>query len=195
MSGPADALAVAGRGFLAWQWLLHWNGVAWSRSYRPPASLSRAGSVPVGMSVASSARQAWLVYTEVSDNSGSNAPPGPAPRPISAYFDGSLWRMVRVPAVGSTLAKVTMAGPDAWAIAGWGKQIRGILHSHLASGWSIQPLPHPRHYPACPPSDISAASPTYVIAVSALSSGPCQRSFAYVYDGHRWRSANPHPAG
>jgi hypothetical protein len=183
ISGRSDAWVVS-RPVPVKPRLLHWDGVTWSRSYAPPASLSRSGSVPSGMSVASSPGHAWVVYGDGVDNSGSNGPAGPPPRPFSAYFDGSTWRRYVVPTGFSSLTGVTMAGGDAWAAGKLHNDNPEILYSHLGSGWCVQPLPRPRCNPVS--SSISAASPTYVIAVS-----PC---YAYVYTGHRWRSARPHPA-
>ena len=188
-SGPSDIWAVASKGFLVGQWLAHWDGAAWSRAYRPPRSLARDGRVPQDMSAASSPGRAWVAYTEAGTNSGSNAT-NPPPRTISVYFDGSTWRLVPVPAIAdSGLAEVTMSGADAWAITAY-KNINGILYSHLGGDWCVQRLPHVRHL-ACFPKGISAASPTYVVAVTSQSSGACRQSLAYVYDGHRWRSAMP----
>ncbi len=186
ISGRSDAWVVS-RPVPVKPRLLHWDGMTWSRSYAPPASLSRSGSVPSGMSVASSPGHAWVVYGEGVDNSGSSAPVGPPPRPFSAYFDGSTWRRYVVPTGFSSLTGVAMAGGDAWALGKLHNDNPEILYSHQGSGWCVQPLPRP-HHPGCNPasSSISAASPTYVIAVSLC--------YAYVYDGHRWRSVSPRPA-
>jgi len=178
-SGPSDAWAVVSPGFLVDQYLVHWDGLAWSTAYTPPASLARDGRVPQDMSAASSPGHAWVAFTEAGTNSGSNEH-NPLPITISAYFDGSTWRTVPVLAAEG-VAEVTMSGADAWAISAF-KDIGGILYSHLGSAWRILRLPRERH-PACMPTSVSAASPTYVIAVTSQSSGPCRRSFAYVYDG------------
>jgi hypothetical protein len=196
-SGPSDAWAVVSKGFLGDQWLVHWDGTAWSKAYAPPASMAQDGRVPQQMSAASTPGHAWVAYTEAGTNSGSNGS-NPPPRTISVYFDGSTWRRVPVPAIVDQglggLAEVTMSGPDAWAISAY-KNINGILYSHLGSAWCVQRLPHaPRHL-ACFPTHISAASPSYVIAVTSQLSVPCRRSYAYVYDGRRWQSVSPQPAG
>lgn len=190
--GPSDAWAVVTRGFAVNPWLVHWDGAAWSRAYRPPAGLATDGRVPNNMSAAASLGHAWVAYTEAGTNSGSNES-NPPPRTVSAYFDGSTWRTVPVPAETEGVAEVTMAEADAWAISAY-KNINGILYSHLGGGWCIQRLPHGRHL-ACMPTSVSAASPSYVIAVTASSSGLCRRSYAYVYDGRRWRAASTHPTG
>jgi hypothetical protein len=193
-SGPSDAWAVASKGFLVDPWLVHWNGAAWSRAYTPPASLARDGRVPQQMSAGSSPGHAWVAYTEAGTNSGSNGS-NPPPWSISVYFDGSKWRTVPVPAIADEgLAEVTMSGADAWAISAY-KNIDGILYSHLGSAWCLQRLPHGRRHLACLPTSVSAASPSYVIAVTSELSVPCRRSVAYAYDGHHWRAADPKPAG
>ncbi len=65
---------------------------------------------------------------------------------------------------------------------------RWILHSHLGSGWCVQPLPDARHTGRRPMlSAVSTASPTYVIAVSSTNPTVYRRGLAYIYDGHRWR--------
>ncbi len=97
------------------------------------------------------------------------------------------------PVVEEGLAGVAMSGGDAWAISAY-QNVGGILFSRLGSDWRVQALPHGRHR-ACIPTSVSAGSPSYVIAVTASSSGQCRLSYAYVCDGHRWLSANPHPAG
>jgi hypothetical protein len=193
-AGPSDIWAVASKArFLVGQWLAHWDGAAWSMAYRPPRSLARDGRVPQAMSVASSPGHAWVTFTEAGTDSGSNAT-NPPPKTISVYFDGSTWRLVPVPAIAdSGLAEITMSGADAWAITAY-QTINGILHSHLGSDWCVQRLPHVRHSANFPIS-ISAASPAYVVAVTSQLAGARRRSFAYVYDGHRWQSANSHPRG
>ncbi len=192
-SGPADAWAAASAGFAVNPWLVHWDGTAWSRVYRPPASLATAGRVPLDMAGASSPDRAWVAYSEAGTNSGSDSH-NPPPRIYTAYFDGSTWRMVPVPpVVEEGLAGVAMSGGDAWAISAY-QNVGGILFSRLGSDWRVQALPHGRHR-ACIPTSVSAGSPSYVIAVTASSSGQCRLSYAYVCDGHRWLSANPHPAG
>ncbi len=193
-SGPSDTWAAVSKRSLAETWLVHWDGAAWSRAYTPPASLATDGRTPQGMSAASSAGHAWAAYTEGGTNSGSNAR-NPPPRTISVYFDGDRWRTVPVPAAGQQgLAEITMAGGSAWAIVTGLIHSPGIFYSYLGSGWCLQSLPHGPH-PACAPTAISAASPTYVVAVSGPDSGNCRRSYAFVFDGHRWRSAEPRPAG
>jgi len=47
ISGRSDAWVVS-RPVPVKPRLLHWDGMTWSRSYTPPASLSRSGSVPSG---------------------------------------------------------------------------------------------------------------------------------------------------
>ena len=65
---------------------------------------------------------------------------------------------------------------------------RGILYSHLGSGWCVQPLPDARHTGRRPMlSAVSTASPTYVIAVSSTNPTVYRRGLAYIYDSHRWR--------
>ncbi len=184
-SGPSDTWAAA-KGTGARQWLVRWNGAAWSTAYTPPASLSRAESLPGGMSVATSPGHAWVVYNEevlMDPESGRPIPP----RPVSAYFDGGTWRVAAVPRAFASLTDVTMSGTDAWAI-GDASSPR-LLHSHQGSGWCVQSLPRPLHA-ACSPRQIvgvSSASPTYVIAVTASTPVGSRCSVAYVYDGHRWR--------
>ena len=187
-SGPSDAWAVVTRGFAVNPWLVHWDGVTWSRAYRPPASLALRGRVPMNMSAAASPGHAWVAYTEAGTNSGSDAR-NPPPRTFSAYFDSRRWRMVPVPAIAdSGLAEVTMSGQDAWAVAAY-QNIRGVLYSHLGNAWCVQRLSAGPDA-ACFPASISAGAPTYVIAVTSPSSGICRSGYAYIYDGHRWRSAN-----
>ncbi len=191
-AGPSDVWAVLGQGTVH-PWLAHWDGTAWSRAYAPPASLATNGRVPQNMAAAASPGHAWVAYTEGGTNSGSSGR-NPLPLAISAYFDGGTWRMVPVPAsAGGGLAELAMAGGDAWAITA-SHNISGILYSRLGSAWCVQHLPHGRHL-ACLPTSISAASPGYAVAVTSFSSAPCRRSYAYIYDGHRWRTAEPHPAG
>jgi hypothetical protein len=192
-SGGSDVWAAVTAGFAVDPWLVHWDGTAWSTAYRPPASLATDGRVPLDMVAASSRGRVWVAYSEAGTNSGSNAHNPPA-RIYSLYFDGGAWRPVPVPPiVEEGLAGVTMSGGDAWAIAAL-QNISGILHSRQGGGWRVQALPGGRRR-ACVPTSISAASPTYVIAVTGRSSGWCDHSYAYVYDGHRWLSANPQPAG
>jgi hypothetical protein len=174
--------------------LLRWNGAAWSMSYQAPASLTTAGAAPAGMVVAASSGQAWVVYNQLSTNDPESGP-GPPARAHSAYFDGHAWHTVPVPSRFSELTAVTMAGPDAWAIGD--ADMPRILHSRMGGGWCTEPaLPLPRNRGCSPrPSALSAASPRYVIVVSSSTSVGCHRSLAYVYDGRRWQSVNPAPAG
>lgn len=192
--GHSSAWAVASAGFGVSQSLLHWDGVAWSTSYTPSPSLATHGRVPQAMTAASSGRRAWVAYTEASTDSGSNARHGPEPRTISAFYGGHKWRAVPLPAIARAygLAKITMTDGDAWAITE-GKNIGAVLYSSQGSGWCTQALPHQYHR-ACQPTGISAASPTYVIADTGFSSAPCHRSYAFVYDGHRWRALSSHSA-
>ena len=191
LSGPSDVWAAVSSGFDVNPWLAHWNGTAWSKAYTPPASLAVGDRIPQDMTAASSPGRAWVTYTEAGTNSGSNEH-NPIPQTISAYFDGSTWRRVPVRATSEGLAGVTMSGGDAWAISA-SHNINGVLYSHLGNAWCVQHLPHGRHL-ACAPTSISAASPTYVIAVTGQSSGRCRLSYAFVYDGHHWRAVNPRPA-
>jgi hypothetical protein len=110
-SGPSDAWATVSPGFLVDQWLVHWDGLAWSKAYTPPASLARDGRVPQDMSAASSAGHAWVAYTEAGTNSGSSEH-NPPPTTISAYFNGTTWRTVLAPGAEG-VADVTMSGEDA----------------------------------------------------------------------------------
>lgn len=191
ISGPSDVWAAVSRGFDVDPWLVHWDGTAWSRAYTPPASLAVGGRVPQDMTAASSQGHAWVAYTEGGTNSGSNGR-NVARRTISAYFDGSTWRMVPVPVEADGVAGMTMSGADAWAISRY-HNIGGVLYSRRGSAWCVQRLPHGHHL-ACAPTRISAASPTYVIAVSGHSGGSCRLSYAFMYDGHRWRAVDPRPA-
>jgi hypothetical protein len=191
LSEPSDVWASVSSGFNIDPWLAHWNGTAWSMAYAPPAGLAVGGRVPQAMRAASSPGRAWVTYTEAGTNSGSNER-NPIPETFSAYFDGSAWRMVPVPATAEGVAGVTMSGGDAWAISAY-HNINGVLYSHLGSAWCVQHLPHGSRL-ACAPTSISAASPTYVIAVTGRSSGRCRRSYAFVYDGRRWRAVNRRPA-
>jgi hypothetical protein len=192
MAGPSDVWAVVTSGFQVNPWVVHWDGSSWSRAYTPPRRLATKGRVPMAMSVASSPGRAWVVYTEGGTNSGSNEH-NPAPNTISVYFDGGPWRMVPIPVrADAGLAGLTMAGGDAWAISAF-QNINGVLYSHLGSNWCVQHLPHGRHL-ACIPTSVSAASASYIVAVTARSSRPCRRSYAYVYYRDRWRTANPTPS-
>lgn len=83
-----------------------------------------------------------------------------------------------------------MSEGSAWAIVGSLIHSPGVLYSYQGSDWCVQKLPHGRR-PACAPSRVSAASPTYAVAVSGSESGNCRSSYAYVFDGHRWRSVSP----
>jgi hypothetical protein len=185
-SGPSDAwLPTLPRGKVG---LLHWNGTAWSMSYTPPAAVYRANTQPAGVVVASSAGHVEAVYNSVSNNDNG---PGRLSEPFLAYFDGSAWQTFRGPSGFSDFTDITMSGQDTWAIG----QPRGrtggtILYSRVPGRWCVQQLPirHPR---GCDPwpSAISAASPTYVVAVSNSTGVGCQ--FAYVFNGRNWRSVNP----
>ena len=191
VAGRSDVWAVLSKGFDVHPWVVHWNGSSWSRAYTPPSRLATMGRVPQHMSAASSSGHVWVAYTQAGTNSGSNEH-NPVPRTFSAYFDGGPWRMVPVPGrANEGIAGLTMSGGDAWAIAY--QNINGILYSHLGGSWCVQHLPHGRHL-ACMPRSVSAASPSYVVAVTSRSARPCRVSYAYVYD-HRWRTANSIPSG
>jgi hypothetical protein len=192
-SGPSNAWAVASRGFGVGQWLLHWNGVAWSTSYTPPSGLATHGRVPQDLTVTSSGGHGWATFTEAGTDSGSNPRPGPEARTMSAYYNGRTWRTISLPAIARPygLAEVTMGGGDAWAITK-SRNIDAVMYSHQGGYWCAQNLPH-QHHPACLPTSISAASPDYVLADTAFSSAPCRSSYAFVYDGQRWRPLKGSP--
>jgi hypothetical protein len=192
VAGPSGLWAAVSPGFDVDPWLAHWSGSAWSTSYTPPAGLAVGGRVPLEMTAASSSAQAWVAFTEAGTNSGSDGS-NPPPRDYSAHYDGTAWRMVAVPATVDGVREITMSGGDAWAISEY-RDISGVLFSYQGSAWCTQRLPRGRHR-ACMPTSISAASPTYVIAVTGRSSGQCQLSYGYVYDGHRWRPLTARPAG
>jgi hypothetical protein len=182
-SGPSDTWIAAPAGGKLW--LLHWNGTAWSRSYTPPAGAFRGHSFPSLLTVASAPGHAWAAYTDVTDTDPTSG------TPFSAYFNGSTWNPVPVPTAFSSLTDITITGTDAWATGDLATHTPRILHSRHGGAWCVQPLSLPRSKGCSPrPTAVSAASPTYVIAVSSLSSVGCRRSLAYVYDGHTWRSVS-----
>ncbi len=165
--------------------VFHWDGTSWSASYAPPAALYRPNSAPARMSVASTPGRAWVVYNQESTVDPENGP-GPPPRPFSAYFDGLRWRAVAVPSSFSTLSAVTLAGGDAWAFGQLKTNFPAIAYSHLGTAWRLQRLPPPQ-YKGCNPAEpgISAASPTYVVAVGCL---------AFVNNGRLWQRVDPRPS-
>ncbi len=186
-SGPSDAwLPTLPDGKVG---LLHWNGTAWSMSYSAPAAVYRANTQPGGVVVASSAGHVEAVYNSVSNNDPENGP-GPASRPFLAYFDGNAWQTFRGPSGFSDFTDITMSGQDTWAIAQPSGQTAGtILYSRVPGRWCVQHLPKPHRRGCDPwPSAISAASPTYVVAVSNSTAVGCQ--FAYVFNGRDWRSVS-----
>ncbi|MHB1876827.1 MAG: hypothetical protein ACYCPF_18465 [Streptosporangiaceae bacterium] len=184
-SGPAGAWAVVSKGFTTGTWLARWNGTAWTTMYAPPAGLSRANAQPDALSVASSGSRAWVVFNEVS-TADPEGHAGPAPQAFSQYFDGHAWRPIPVPAGVSTLTGAIASGAGAWAIANFGTARARVVYSRLGGSW--RPAPSTAAGPGCGPgpSALSAASPDYVIAISASLSVGCERSLGSVYDRGRW---------
>lgn len=172
--------------------LLHWNGTAWSTSYSAPAAVYRANTQPAGVVVASSGSHVQAVYNSVSNNDPEDGP-GPASGPFSAYFDGSAWQTFRGPSGISDFTDITMSGQDTWAIGQQSGHTGGtILYSRVPGRWCVQRLPKPNGRGCDPwPLNISAASPSYVVAISNSSAAGCQ--FAYVFNGRTWKSVSPRP--
>jgi hypothetical protein len=193
--GPASAwMVVRHDGVPPLQWVLHWNGRAWSRFYAPPPRLYGGRydeSGPDPLSVAGSGGRAWVVYTEervpkgVTDDGGS--PTTTPASMLSAYFDGSSWTAVRVPGPVMVLREVAMSGPDAWAI---GYYSPAVLCSHLGGPWQRLPVPRLRHR-LCATGLQLDISPPYLIQASESGLHDCAFAHGYVYDGYRWRPVRP----
>jgi hypothetical protein len=191
-SGPENAWAAILDPGAGWptEWVLHWNGAAWTKSYAAPVRFYQGGYGPDPLSVASSPGRAWVVYTQENAPAGPNSGPGsPNGVPVgeSAYFDGTRWTAVRVPRPFRWPLQVTMSGPDAWTISAVGP---AIMHSYRGGRWCARPLPRPSgdrchrlpHYGSSTVPAISEASPAYVVATDQDLRG-C--TFVYVYDGQR----------
>jgi hypothetical protein len=189
--GPASAwMVISHDGAAPDQWVLHWNGHAWSRSYAPPARLYGGRyneSGPDPLSVAGSGGRAWVVYTEERVPKGVTADGGsPSTSPtsmLSAYFDGTRWTTVRVPGPLMVLREVAMSGPDAWAIS-YGSPV--VLCSHLGGPWQMLPVPPQRHR-LCALGLRIDISPPYLIETSDSGLHNCSFASGFVYDGRRWR--------
>jgi hypothetical protein len=174
-SGPKNVWIVATNGSTGASELLHWNGT-WT-------SYPAAENVYLQSVATSSADRAWVV--------------GGA---YSARWNGKTWTKVIVPKSISLLFGVSMSGTSAWAVGEEfvGNESRTVPTALQSTGrrWRLEAVPDPSESKSqvnqSALTAVSAASGRFVAAVgqNGIQCGTGNDSFADVYTGGRWKTAD-----
>lgn len=150
----------------------HWDGSAWRRVATP--NPGRVSVTPWRMD-ASSPDNIYAAGFAFSGQSGRQ-------RPFLMHYDGSMWRLVKLPPTGplSEFSSVsTASADDAWAV---GDGPHGALAMHWdGSSWTVES-------PGSPAQSlvgIDDVSSTFAIAVGSYANGSALHE---VWDGTGWSS-------
>lgn len=165
----------------------HWDGTTWSPTL-PAAGVFAGDDGFLGVG-ASSETDVWAV--------GMHRVRG-EPRPLTARWDGTAWRVVPSPRVGpyaGVLKDVAVLGPnDVWAV-GWyvdaEHRFRTLVEHWDGTSWSVVPSPNAGTDDSIL-AGVTGLGPNQVWAVGWSTDGEPSRGLVLRWDGTRW-SAVPVP--
>jgi hypothetical protein len=176
--------------------ILHWDGKAWSRSFR---SAGTGGGSEELVSVSGTrGSRAWAV----GDATGKS---GKQSASVIERWIGDRWSRSRLPACASSyssyLTSVAAArSGQAWAVGSYDPTGRGDSYPlvlHWAEGvWSCVAVPHPHLPNETSLASIAIESPRDLWAVGSVAAADSQTSTVYIlhWDGSSWtRSRAPKP--
>ena len=110
-------------GYTTGSTLIHWNGATWKTAPLP----AKLTGVDLEAFAALAPNDIWAVGTHIAGIVRDNA----VYQPLSLHWDGTSWRMVRVPIVGvprfpgqgAGLSAVSAAGGEVWAVGSYAVKV------------------------------------------------------------------------
>jgi hypothetical protein len=158
------------------------NGSAWTQA-RPPAPAGAANS-DLG-AVACSGTTACTAIGESVKGKG-------APALLADRWNGSAWKIQRVPAPAGGGLLLAVACPAADACRAVGADSKGLFSEVWnGSSWMIRPVPVPAGGSSAALWGVSCTAADFCEAVGSYEKGSTGRSLAEAWNGSRWRPQAP----
>jgi hypothetical protein len=145
---PSDAYAIGDSAATAVGSLAHWNGTAWSSVTLPLPGNANSNTTLNAIS-AHGPRDVWIVGTFLDSANGRN-------ETFSEHFNGTAWKVVRMPLVKSSNLNVVYqfnaiqanSPSDVWAVGDRGNvevpdSQKTLIEHFNGTAWSVVPSPSP----------------------------------------------------
>ena len=173
-----DAWAVGGTNN-GTDWIIHWNGIAWTRVPSPnPGQGAQLNGV-----AAASAASAWAV--------GSYSGPAGTSLPLIEHWDGRAWTLAPSPAIRgwTELTGVAASAPDdAWAVGAG-----GLIEHWDGRAWVRVPSPHLAAGGTLRAVAVLSPSSAWAVGSAGLHPGHPLMTLIEHWDGRAW-TVVPSPA-
>ena len=189
---PGDAYAIGNSAATAVGSLAHWNGTAWSPVTLPLPAGANSNTTLNAIS-AHGAGDVWIVGTFLDSANGRN-------ETFSEHFNGTAWRVVRMPPVKSPnrnaffqFNAVKANSPsDVWAVGDRGvidvpSSQKTLIEHFNGTAWSIVPSPSPGSIDVLSGVTTSNASNNvWAVGADVPAGNPAGQTLTLNWNGTAW---------